>query len=116
MKPLLRKTLKAYLTYIIVVLAISIPIYYWVIDAIWEHELDEYNSIVANKTTHSFNSLQLSPTELANSLELWNRIQPSTTIRKIQVGESLLDSSFNISRKEPFNKAEKLTASATYPK
>ncbi|MBL7770844.1 MAG: HAMP domain-containing histidine kinase [Flavipsychrobacter sp.] len=108
MKPLLRKTLKPYLTYIIVVLAISIPIYYWVIDAIWEHELDEYNSIVANKTAHSFNSLQLSPTELANSLELWNRIQPSTTIRKIQVGESLLDSSFNISRKEPFNKAEKL--------
>lgn len=108
MKPLLRKTLRPYLTYIAVVLAISIPVNYWVIDAIWEHELDEYNSIVANKTAHSFNSLQLSSTELTNSLELWNKIQPSTTIRKIQVGESLLDSSFNISRKEPFNKAEKL--------
>ncbi|WP_027388553.1 sensor histidine kinase [Chryseobacterium gregarium] len=88
MKPLLSKTTKPFLIYVLVILVISIPVYYWVIDQIWQAELDEHNKTIAQKTAYEFNHLKLTDTELEKSITLWNRIQPETDIKKVK-GDAL---------------------------
>lgn len=83
MKPLLNKTTKPFLIYVLIILVISIPVYYWVVDSIWKGELDEHNKTVAEKTAYQFNHLKLSDEELAKSIRLWNHIQPETNIEEI---------------------------------
>lgn len=84
MKPLLSKTTKPFIIYVLIILVISIPVYYFVVDTIWENELDEHNTTVAEKTAYEFNHQKLSDNELEKSLELWNKIQPETNIEKLQ--------------------------------
>lgn len=84
MKPLLNKTTRPFLIYVLVILSVSIPVYYLVIDEIWKTELDEHNRNIARKTAGAFNRLRLSDTELKNSIALWNRIQPETDIREMK--------------------------------
>ncbi|WP_292010076.1 HAMP domain-containing sensor histidine kinase [Chryseobacterium sp.] len=83
MKSLLNKITKPFLVYVLIILLISIPVYYFVIDTIWINELDEHNEIVADKTAFEFNQLKLSDEELEKSIELWNHIQPGTDIEKV---------------------------------
>ncbi len=68
MKPLLSKTTKPFIIYVLIVLAVSIPVYYFVVDTIWQSELDEHNQIVVEKTAYEFNQLKLSDTELEKVL------------------------------------------------
>lgn len=83
MKPLLNKTTKPFLIYVLIILVISIPVYYWVVDSIWKGELDEHNKTIAEKTANQFNNLKLSDEELAKSIKLWNHIQPETNIEEV---------------------------------
>ncbi|MDH6253747.1 signal transduction histidine kinase [Chryseobacterium sp. H1D6B] len=82
MKNLLSKTTKPFLVYVLIVLVISIPVYYIVVDTIWLSELDEHNEIIADKSAHELNKLKLSDEELEKSIALWNMIQPGTNIEK----------------------------------
>ncbi len=107
MKPLLSKLLRPFILYVVLMIGISIPIYYLVMEAIWKHELDEYNDIISHKTAGSFNQLKLSRQELEESLRLWNRIQPSTEIHTTLPTDNLEDSIYNITRNEPYNLTEK---------
>lgn len=85
MKPLLSKTTKPFLIYVLIVLMISIPVYYIVVDTIWKSELDEHNQIIVEKTAYEFNQLHLSDEDLERSITLWNQIQPETNIEKISL-------------------------------
>ena len=78
MKPLLSKITTPFLLYVLIVLGVSIPVYYFVIDGIWKSELDEHNEIIVKKTTYELNSLKLSEDSLQASIALWNNIQPET--------------------------------------
>ncbi|REC45262.1 sensor histidine kinase [Chryseobacterium pennipullorum] len=91
MKPLLTKTTKPFLIYVLVVLMISIPVYYFVVDTIWKSELDEHNHIIIEKTAYEFNHLKLSEEELEKSIRLWNHIQPETSIEKISADSAKRD-------------------------
>lgn len=92
MKPLLNKTTKPFIIYVLVILTISIPVYYFVVDNIWQSELDEHNQIIVEKTAYEFNQLKLSDKQLEESLQLWNHIQPETNIEKISADQIRKDS------------------------
>lgn len=107
MKPLLTKTTKPFLIYVLIVLMISIPVYYFVVDTIWKSELDEHNQIIVEKTAYEFNQLQLSEEALDKSLELWNHIQPETNIERISPRQVKRDSVYTYERHLPFISEQK---------
>ena len=108
MKPLLSKTTKPFLIYVLIILVISIPTYYFVIDAIWKHELDEHNEIIIDKTIQRLNELNLSEAELQNSLQLWDKIQPNSKLQEIVAGDNLKDSIYTFEIQHQFNTREEL--------
>lgn len=108
MKPLLSKTTKPFIVYLLVILAISVPVYYFVIDGIWEAELDEYNKIVADKTVYKLNQLNLSEEELSESIALWNKIQPATNIHPLPASDNLKDSTYSVDKKNLPYSTEKI--------
>ncbi|MGU3375790.1 sensor histidine kinase [Chryseobacterium sp. M5A1_1a] len=107
MKPLLSKTTKPFLIYVLIVLLVSIPVYYFVVDTIWKGELDEHNQIIVEKTAYEFNKLKLSDQELKKSLELWNLIQPETNIEKISADHIKGDSIYTNEKHLPFISQQK---------
>ncbi len=107
MKPLLTKTTKPFLIYVLIVLMISIPVYYFVVDTIWKSELDEHNQIIVEKTAYEFNQLQLSEEALDKSLELWNHIQPETNIERISPNHVKRDTIYTYERHLPFISEQK---------
>ncbi len=106
MKPLLSKTTKPFLIYVLVILTISVPVYYWVINVIWENELDEHNKIIAENTIYELNHMNLSDRELEKSIQLWNRIQPNTNLRKLAPNDRLEDSVYTIIKQKNHSQIE----------
>ncbi|PZU84735.1 MAG: sensor histidine kinase [Chryseobacterium sp.] len=102
MKPLLNKTTKPFIIYVLIILVISIPIYYLVVDAIWKHELDEHNEIVAEKTAFQINSLKLSDEKLDETIKLWNEVQPTTNIKNVEKNDNFKDSIFILEKPHDF--------------
>lgn len=102
MKPLLSKTTKPFIIYVLIILVISIPVYYFVVDAIWKHELDEHNKIVAEKTSSQINSLKLSNQKLLETIKLWNDVQPTTNIQNVNKNDSFNDSIFIVEKPHDF--------------
>ncbi|WP_228374816.1 sensor histidine kinase [Chryseobacterium oranimense] len=102
MKPLLSKTTKPFIIYVLIILVISIPVYYFVVDAIWKGELDDHNITIAEKTAYEFNSLKLSDAELEKSINLWSKIQPGTDIEKVPFNYLKRDSFFTIDKQKIF--------------
>lgn len=102
MKPLLSKTTKPFIIYVLIILVISVPAYYFVVDAIWKHELDEHNEIVAEKTSSQLNSLKLSDKKLLETIKFWNELQPTTNIQNIDPTDSLKDSIFIVEKPHDF--------------
>lgn len=83
-------------------MVISVPVYYFVVDAIWKHELDEHNEIVAEKTASQLNSLKLSDQKLLETIKFWNEIQPGTTIQNVKKNDNLKDSIFIVEKPHDF--------------
>ncbi|WP_175622494.1 sensor histidine kinase [Chryseobacterium schmidteae] len=102
MKPLLSKTTKPFIIYVLVILLMSIPVYYFIVDAIWQSELDEHNKTIAEKTAYEFNHMKLSDKVLDESIKLWNSIQPETNIEKINTQAPKKDEYFTIEKSENF--------------
>lgn len=103
LKPLLNKTTRPFLIYVLTILIISIPVYYLVIDQIWKGELDEHNKTIAQKTAYEFNHLRLTDKELQKSINLWKRIQPETDIRELKGNSLLPDIYTTIEKTKPFD-------------
>lgn len=104
MRPLLNKTTRPFLIYVLIVLLISVPVYYVVVDAIWKMELDEHNHIIAQKSAAGLTQLQLPDDKLQESIELWNSIQPGTNIEPLLAGTSEKDSLYTIEKGNNFSR------------
>ncbi|WP_333596164.1 HAMP domain-containing sensor histidine kinase [Schleiferia thermophila] len=102
MNKLLNKSLKSFTIYALVVLAASVPAYYYLVDSIWLRELDEHNEIVADRTENELNQLALTETELNQSIILWNKIQPGTNLQRTTLNKSRKDSTYTVLRKNPY--------------
>lgn len=103
MKPLLSKTTKPFIIYVLVILLMSIPVYYFIVDTIWQSELDEHNKTIAEKTAYEFNHLKLTDEALDESIKLWNNIQPETNIEKLEFENRKRDQYFTIEKAETFS-------------
>lgn len=108
MKPLLSKTTKPFIIYVLIVLTISVPVYYFVVDFIWQEELDEHNTIVAEKTSYDFNQANMNDDEIQQNIALWNKIQPGTNIEKISTNQIKPDSIFTVEKYKPFSADKKI--------
>jgi len=73
-----------------------------VVDAIWKHELDEHNKIVAEKTSSQINSLKLSDEKLNETIKLWNDVQPTTNIQNVKKNDNFKDSIFIVEKPHDF--------------
>lgn len=102
MNKLLNKSLKSFTIYALIVLAASVPAYLYLVDSIWLRELDEHNEIVADRMENELNKLQLSETELNQSIVLWNKIQPGTNLQKTNLDIDRKDSTYTVLRKNPY--------------
>ncbi|RMZ60258.1 sensor histidine kinase [Chryseobacterium nematophagum] len=102
MKPLLSKITTPFIIYVLIILGISIPVYYWVVDTIWKGELDEHNKTIAEKTAYEFNHLKLSDEELDKSILLWKSIQPETNIERVTLDTLKRDLYFTLEKPELF--------------
>lgn len=102
MRPLLYKTTKPVLIYTLVVFIISIPVYFFVVDTIWQSELDEHNQILADRTAYQLNKLHLSKEALEKSMLLWNAIQPGTTIAFPTADDDLQDRVYIIDKQKNY--------------
>lgn len=99
MNKLLNKTLKIFTIYALIVLAASVPAYYYLVDSIWLRELDEHNEIIADRTEAELNRLELSESELNTALTLWNKIQPGTNLEKTNLDLNRPDRTYTVIRK-----------------
>lgn len=94
MSKLLHKPLKLFIAYALIVLLLSIPAYFAVVDYIWQDELDENNQVVRQRIEHSLKDIELSETELSDFLRIWSSIQPGIIISPANglMSESVYDS------------------------
>ncbi|WP_316817190.1 HAMP domain-containing sensor histidine kinase [Pedobacter nyackensis] len=97
---LLDKPLKAFATYALVVLICSIPVYFFIIDKIWIHEINEHNLIVAESTKKNLLKLNFNEQQLEESVKLWNSLQPETKLQ--QVNGLKPDSTYNLYRENTY--------------
>lgn len=98
MTKLLNKPLKAFTLYAILILVCSIPAYYLIVDSIWMEELDEHNYILREQTQEGFNKLHPTSDELSQSISLWNKIQPASTVFNEAQNSPINDSIYTINR------------------
>ena len=86
MTKLLNKPLKTFIVFTCLVLAASIPVYFYLIESTWIDELDDHNLHQKEQIRERLN--QTSPQELQKKIMLWNelqygsRISPATRFRK----------------------------------
>lgn len=78
MTKLLNKPLKTFIVFTCLVLACSIPAYFYLIESIWIDELDDHNLHLKEQIQTRFNEPNTG--ELNKKIELWNQIQVSSQI------------------------------------
>lgn len=96
---LLNKPLKAFIIYALIVLSISIPVYVFVIDFIWQTEIDENNLHAANRIKSSLNSNHFTDLELVQLNSIWGKLHEGLTIELVPDYSGLYnDSIYEIER------------------
>lgn len=98
MSKLLNKPLRAFTLYALVILALSIPVYYWVVDTIWLHEIDVHNRTVEGRIKDGFKSINLNGKQIADAVNVWSQIQPGVKMSPVQAIEVRKDSVYETIR------------------
>jgi signal transduction histidine kinase len=98
MSKLLNKPLRAFTLYALVILALSIPAYYWVVDTIWLHELDVHNKTVEGLIKDGFKKIDLSESRITDAINVWSQIQPGVKISPVPATEVRADSVYEVIR------------------
>ncbi|MCW5909876.1 MAG: HAMP domain-containing histidine kinase [Cyclobacteriaceae bacterium] len=102
MSKLLDRPFKVFTIYALIILACSIPVYYFVVDFIWLNELDEHNLIIKKRIETGFNNIQINDDELTGLLNHWTKLQPGTTLIPANVPAAKADSTYTIRRLNEF--------------
>ena len=72
MKKLLTQSLKPLIIYALVILVLSIPVYFISIDITWKQELDKHHNAIKFKIESRLNQLDMSEVERAKAIEILN--------------------------------------------
>lgn len=78
MTRLLNKPLKTFIVFTCLVLAGSIPAYFYLVESIWMDELDDHNELIKEQIQNGFT--KTNPDELDQKIALWNQMQSSSQI------------------------------------
>lgn len=103
MTKLLDKPFKAFTIYALIILLISIPIYFLVVDWIWVTEIDDNHEIIMERIENRFEQIHVSADDLEVILNTWNTLQPNSTIKALVDNPSRTDSIYEVSK---FNEYE----------
>ena len=76
MKKLLDQSLRPLVIYALVVLIISIPVYFLTIDWIWENELDKHHYAIREKLEKRLTTLELSDSAVNGMIVALDKVQP----------------------------------------
>jgi len=76
MKKLLDRSLRPLVIYAFVVLVISIPVYFLIIDWIWENELDKHHYAIREKLEKRLTRLSLPDTAVDSMFTVLDKVQP----------------------------------------
>jgi signal transduction histidine kinase len=76
MKRLLDQSLRPLVIYTLVVLIVSIPVYFLIINWIWENELDKHHYAIREKLEKRLTSLNLSDSALIDMVNVLDKVQP----------------------------------------
>lgn len=98
MTKLLDKPLKAFTIYAFVILSLSIPAYYWVVETVWQKELDEHNLIIKERIVSQLQNLSLNPTQFDSVTHIWNVLQSGTRIFPVKKTATSTDSTYLVMR------------------
>lgn len=117
MSKLLHKPFRAFTGYALLLLAISVPIYYYTVDRIWLLELDEHNSIIKYQVEQYFANNELSDAELRHMIETWSSFQPGTKLTPVTQAYPTSDSIYTVTKineYDPEQGSDRFRGLATY--
>lgn len=101
---LLDKPFKAFTIYALVILLVSIPIYFLVVDWIWVTEIDDHHEIFMGRIEERFEQAHVSGHDLETVLKTWNTLQPSSSIMPITENIARPDSIYEVTRYNEYEK------------
>ena len=95
---LLDKPLKAFTIYALIILLVSIPLYFLVVDWIWVTEIDDNHEIIMERIENRFEQAHVFGHDLETILNTWNTLQPSSSIVPIEDGFPKADSIYEVTK------------------
>ncbi|MBL0912300.1 MAG: sensor histidine kinase [Bacteroidia bacterium] len=102
MNRLLNKTIRPLTLYALLVLVLSIPVYYFLVDYIWVNELDKHHLNIKAKIEQEMNALPLSDSALQHTLLVWNAVNPGSSFRETDASQVRPDSTYTQIRFDDF--------------
>jgi signal transduction histidine kinase len=97
MTKLLNKPLRTFIVFTCLVLACSIPAYFYLIESIWLDELDDHNQNLKEQIQTRFN--ETNQADLEKKIALWNQIQRTSQISPTSLTRR--DSAYIVEREMP---------------
>ena len=76
MRKLLDQSLRPLVIYAMVVLVVSIPVYFLTINWIWENELDKHHYAIREKLEKRLTSLDLPDSSVTGMINVLDKVQP----------------------------------------
>lgn len=98
MTRLLDKPFKAFTIYALIILLVSIPIYFLVVDWIWISEIDDHHEIAMMRIEDRFKEADVSGQELETILNTWNLLQESSSIVPLKGTVARPDSIYEVTK------------------
>lgn len=105
MKRLLNKTIRPFALFSLLILLISIPVYFFIINNIWQEELDEHHQITKEKTELELNALTDS-VALMQTFQQFNYLSTGGKIYPLQSNVAPPDSVYSYYRFDAYHKEE----------
>ncbi|HEX7847026.1 MAG TPA: HAMP domain-containing sensor histidine kinase [Chitinophagaceae bacterium] len=103
MKKLLDRTFRPMALYALVVLVLSIPAYFFLINYIWISELDKHHTAMRNKIEVKMNELDLKESALSVAISTWDQVQPGSTLIPLPANATIKDSFYTSNRYDKFH-------------
>ncbi|WAC13425.1 sensor histidine kinase [Dyadobacter pollutisoli] len=100
MKKLLDQSLRPLVMYAMVVLIVSIPVYFLTINWIWENELDKHHYAIREKLEKRLTSLDLPDSSVSDMISVLDKVQPGFSFTQATAPSP--DSSYTLIRFDTF--------------
>lgn len=100
MKKLLDHSLRPLIIYAFTVLVISIPVYFLIIDWIWENELDKHHYAIREKLEKRLTRLNMTTDAVTNMIGVLDQVQPGFSFNETSVPQP--DSLYTVIRFDTF--------------